>query len=308
MNDFQSCEICGETSWQEVYRGNIRDGAVGRFKEHGLVAQCGGCGVQRLAERLTIPDSFYIHDQYRASLQQSVDTETAFIEQDWLTHYTHQAIWPRSIRGIAIADIGCGVGSFLDTCQGLAQTIIAVDPCQPFHASLQARGYKVYGTVSDIDCSLLGTVDLATSIQVIEHVSDPVGFLRGIRPILKPEAELLITTPNRNDILMNLIPDVFSKFFYRSAHRWYFDAESLARCSRLAGYRVIANKTMHKYGMSNMLQWLRDGKPKGFASLAGIGPVADSFWKGYLEQTGQADMLCMRLVPDTSRPPCESEK
>ena len=300
MDDFHSCEICGETSWQEVYRGKIRDGTVGRFKEHGLVAQCGGCGVHRLAEALTIPASYYETDQYRASLQQSVDSETAYIEQDWLAHYVHQAIWPRSIRGIVLADIGCGVGSFLDTCQGLAKTIIAVDPCQPFHAALRARGYNVYGTASDIDLSLLGTVDLATSIQVIEHVSDPVRFLREIRPILKPEAELLITTPNRNDILMNLIPDVFPKFFYRSAHRWYFDAESLAECARLAGYRVITNETMQKYGMSNALQWLRDGEPKGFTAVAGIGPVADSFWKGYLEQTGQADMLCMRLVLDTS--------
>ena len=47
--------------------------------------------------------------------------------------------------------------------------------------------------------------------------------------------------------------------------------------------------------MANMMHWLRDGKPMGFTPLEGIGPAADGFWKGYLEQSGRGDTLCMKL-------------
>ena len=297
---FGKCEICGTQDWRAAYQGRIRDGTVGKFKEDGLVAQCGGCRVQRLIETCTIPDEYYESDQYRKSLQQSVESEKAFIEQDWATRYTHDALWPMSMRGKTIADIGCGAGSFLDTCRGQAAKQIAVEPCVPFQPSLRKRGYHVFGSTRNAATAFPASADLIVSIQVIEHVSDPVSFLSDMRPLLKKKGggTLLITTPNRDDILGSLIPEKFLEFFYRSAHRWYFDADSLACCAQRAGYRVVKTSSLQKYGMSNMLQWLRDGKPMGFATLPGIGSVADGFWKGYLEEIGRADTLCMNLQLD----------
>lgn len=300
LSDFDRCEICEAQDWRGAYQGRIRDGSVGKFKKGGLVAQCGGCGVQRLIEVCAIPEEYYESDQYRKSLQQSVESEKAFAEQDWATQYTHDALWPMTIRGKTIADIGCGAGSFLDTCRGQAARQIAVEPCVPFQASLCERGYQVYGSTRDAAAAFPASADLIVSIQVIEHVSDPVGFLRDIRPLLKRDGMLLITTPNRNDILGSLIPDKFREFFYRSAHRWYFDSDSLAGCAQRAGYRVGNVGSLQKYGMSNMLQWLRDGKPMGFTTLPDIGPAADGFWKGYLEEIGRADTLCIKLQLDDS--------
>lgn len=300
LEEFGNCEICGARSWNAVYGGRIRDGSVGRFKEGAIVAQCGGCRVQRLVESFTIPDDYYESDQYRKSLQQSVESDTAFAEQDWATRYTHDALWPQSIRGKEIADIGCGAGSFLDTCRGQAARQIAVEPCAPFHASLRDRGYDVFGSSKEAAAVCPGVADLIVSIQVIEHVSDPVSFLRDIRPLLKPDGELLITTPNRDDILNSLLPQRFGEFFYRSAHRWYFDLSSLSECARRAGYQIVASRCLQKYGMANMMQWLRDGKPKGFTQLEGVGPAADGFWKGYLEQAGRGDTLTIKLRADSA--------
>lgn len=297
---FGKCEICGTQDWLAAYQRRIRDGTVGKFKEDGLVAQCGGCSVQRLIETCATPDEYYESDHYRKSLQQSVESEKAFAEQDWATRYIHEALWPLSIRGKTIADIGCGAGSFLDTCSGQAAKQIAVEPCVPFQSSLRERGYHVFGSTRDAAAAFPASADLIVSIQVIEHVSDPVGFLRDMRPLLKRDGTLLITTPNRDDILGSLTPEKFLEFFYRSAHRWYFDTDSLTGCAQRAGYRVVKTASLQKYGMSNMLQWLRDGKPMGFATLPGIGPVADGFWKGYLEEIGCADTLCMKLQLDDS--------
>jgi 2-polyprenyl-3-methyl-5-hydroxy-6-metoxy-1,4-benzoquinol methylase len=292
---FENCEICGKRDWASIYQGRIRDGAVGRFKEGALVAECKGCGVQRLDESACIPNSFYDSDEYRKTLQQSIESEKALIEQDWTNRYTHDALLPQTVRGKVIADVGCGIGSFLDSCKGQAKTLIAIDPCEPYWASLKAR-YSHFGTVEAAAAEFRGKVDLAVSVQVIEHVPRPVEFLRGIRPLLNDASgELLITTPNRDDILMKLLPQKFPEFFYRSAHRWYFDMKSLITCARQAGYQVEGSRFLQKYGLANTMQWLRDGKPKGFAPLDGIGPAADGFWKGYLEQTGSGDTLCLKL-------------
>ena len=292
---FENCEICGKRNWVAIYQGRIRDGAVGRFKEGALVAECKGCGVQRLDESACIPDSFYESDEYRKTLQQSIESEKALIEQDWTNRYTHDALLPQMVRGKVIADVGCGIGSFLDSCKGQAKLLIGIDPCKPYRTSLEAR-HKYFGTVEAAAAEFRGKVDLAVSIQVIEHVPKPVEFLRSIRPLLnEASGGLLITTPNRNDILMKLLPQKFPEFFYRSAHRWYFDMKSLITCAQQAGYQVEGNRFLQKYGMANTMQWLRDGKPKGFAPLDGIGPTADGFWKGYLEETGSGDTLCLKL-------------
>lgn len=294
--EFSSCEICGARDWATVHQGRIRDGTVGKFKRDALVAECTGCGVQRLDEASCIPDFYYESDDYRKSLHQSVDSAKAFAEQDWTTRFTHELLLPYTVRSKVIADVGCGVGSFLDSCKGQAGDLVAIEPCVPYWNSLRARGYHVFGSTNEAAEKFQDSVDMAISIQVIEHVLNPVEFLKGIRPLLnRSSGELLITTPNREDMLMKLIPEKFSEFFYRSAHRWYFNMNSLAACAKLAGYQVSGSRYLQKYGMANALHWLRDARPMGFARLEGIGPAADGFWKGYLEETGSGDTLCMKL-------------
>lgn len=116
----------------------------------------------------------------------------------------------------------------------------------------------------------MGQVHLATSFQVIEHVTNPRAFLADIRPLLTPDGELLISKPNRNDILMDLLPDVFHSFFYRVVYRWYFTAEAPAACSAAAGYAVVDTRFVYRYGMANALQWMRDRKLAGRKRLSAI--------------------------------------
>ena len=144
---------------------------------------------------------------------------------------------------------------------------------------------------------MLGRSLVRRSLQVIEHTANPRAFLAEIRPLLSKTGSILISTPNRQDILMDLLPDDFSKFFYRVVHRWYFDAEALADCARRAGYAVLSTRYVHRYGMANALAWLRDRRPSGMARHPAIEPMADDLWRSYLESTGRSDCLYMLLQP-----------
>ena len=294
---FEACVVCGAQNWGAVYRGAIRDGSFGNLRDGAVVSRCGGCGVERLAEEFCKHESFYQSAEYREHLAQAADTEAYFRIHDELQIFTLEAIWPRSIRDQTVADIGCAGGSFLDHVAGVAKEIVAVEPSGNYHEGLAARGFHVYPYVSDVPAKYEGSVNFATSLQVIEHVENPRQFLADIRPLLAENGLLLVSTPNRRDILMDLLPDNFPSFFYRVVHRWYFDAPSLARCAKVAGYTVTETRFVHRYGMSNMLAWLRDRAPSGLAPLPNIDALADRFWKGYLERAGLSDTLYMTLRP-----------
>lgn len=295
----RNCEICGGCDWHVVHRGAIRDGAFGSVREDGLVIRCGDCGVDRLAERCCPSSSFYEGDEYRSHLAQSVNAECFFDAHDELQIFTLETLWPRRLRGRTIADVGCAAGSFLDHVAGLAGRLLAIEPSTIYHESLRARGYTVYSYAADAQTSERESVDIAVTLQVIEHTLDPRAFLADIRPLVGSNGLLLVSTPNRNDLLMKLLPDEYPEFFYRTVHRWYFDADSLARCAALAGFIEVERRFVHRYGLSNALAWLRDRRPTGRNRLPGIAVAGDKSWQNYLESSGQSDCLFMIFRPDS---------
>ena len=294
---FEPCAICGRSDWVVAYHGPVRDGTFGALRENAVVARCDGCGVERLAEAFCTPGSFYETDEYRRKLRQELDSESHFRTHDELQIHTLKAIWPTNLRGKTVADIGCAAGSLLDHLRGCTRNQVAVEPYDAYRGCLVARGYRAYPYARDAVTEWAGSVDLAFSIQVIEHTAAPRTFLEEIRPLLAPDGKLVISPPNRRDILFDLLPQDFPSFFYRVVHRWYFDAASLENCARLAGYEVVQMRHVHRYGMANALRWLRDRRPGGHDHLPGIDALADSFWSGYLEQSGRADCLFAVLEP-----------
>ena len=297
INNFDPCEICGAQDWSSIYFGDVRDGIHGCRQSDAEVGRCGECGAERLDESICPDRAFYETDDYRKRLQEELTAEGHNAMADELQIFTQQVMWPASLRGKVIVDVGCAGGSFLDHATGLAAQAVAIEPCSIYHESLKRRGYEVFPYVTNAYEGYTGRIDLAVSSQVIEHVQNPLKFLAEIRPLMAPGGQLIVSTPNRDDILMELLPDDFRAFFYRVTHRWYFDAISLAECARRAGYDVVKTQFVHRYGMSNALAWLRDRCPTGRRRIEVIKPLADDFWLSYLVQTGRTDCLYMVLTP-----------
>jgi 2-polyprenyl-3-methyl-5-hydroxy-6-metoxy-1,4-benzoquinol methylase len=301
QTDFPNCPICGGNSWRVIHDGEVRDGAFGAGRT-GRVARCAGCGIDRLAESLCLPDTAYRTEAYRDRLGQGHDLQRHFDTHDELVRFTLDAVWPHSLRGKVIADIGCGGGSLLDHVAGVAREILAVDPDPGFAASLKTRGYLWSPSTADAAASHSGRVDVAFSIQVIEHVADPRAFLADIGALLAPHGIAIVSTPNRTDVLMDLLPDDFPRFFYRTQHRWYFDDKTLARCADAAGLSIAEVKHVHRYAIANAMLWLRDRRPQGRTSLPPLDPALDLLWRSWLESNERADNICIILKRKESGP------
>lgn len=299
--DFPTCAVCDSDSWRAAYEGPIRDGAFGAWRE-ARVCRCDTCGVDRLAERACLPIESYESVEYRHILKQDHDVARHNATHDELARFTLHTLWPTSLRDKTVADVGCGGGALLDHIRGLASKIIAIDPSEPFEPSLKARGYSWYPSAAAAAQECAGEVDVVLSTQVIEHVDDPVVFMRCIRQLLAPEGFALISTPNRRDILMELLPDNFPPFFYRTQHRWYFDAGSLGHAAKRAGLLVDEVRHVHRYGLANLLHWLKDGRPGGRSPIAPIDGAIDHHWQAWLESNGRADNLSLiaRRAPEAA--------
>ena len=183
------CEICLKHEWNCIYEGKVRDGVFGSYVDSARIWRCCGCEVERLDEHVCIPDSFYETEEYRQKLQQQINTKKFFEIHDDLQIHNLRIVRPLSVfRNSVLADIGCGGGSFLDHIRGMVGRAVAVEPCSLFHESLRHRGCEVYSYAEDVSNSIQesnGILDLAVSFQVIEHVSNPLKFLQGLKGVDK---------------------------------------------------------------------------------------------------------------------------
>lgn len=289
-SDFPSCAVCGADQWQTVHSGPVRDGSFGSWRD-AEVCRCGSCGVDRLAESACLGFDSYQSTDYRQRLEQDHDVDRHYATHDELARFTLEALWPTSLRGKTIADVGCGGGALLDHVRGVAASIVAIDPAVPFSESLKSRGYAWYPSAAAACRDHESKVDIVLSTQVIEHVDDPRAFLADIARLLKPDGIAVVSTPNRRDVLMELLPQAFPSFFYRVQHRWAFDATSLSRCAERGGLVVADLRHVHRYGIANTMYWLKEGRPRGRTTMAPLDGTIDKLWQSWLENNGRADNL-----------------
>lgn len=102
--------------------------------------------------------------------------------------------------GRRVLDAGCGEGYGAALLAESARAVVGIDRPEPVAvARARHRAPNLEFRVADLE--RLGELgerfELVVSFQVIEHLPDPVGFLRGLRECTAPGGEILVTTPNR---------------------------------------------------------------------------------------------------------------
>jgi len=103
------------------------------------------------------------------------------------------------VKNKSVVDVACGVGigsQFLLDAGATRVTGIDIDPVALEYARAE---YKDCNFVAcDAQRLLLAdnSADVIVSFETIEHIPDPLGFLRECRRVLKPEGLFICSTPN----------------------------------------------------------------------------------------------------------------
>jgi 2-polyprenyl-3-methyl-5-hydroxy-6-metoxy-1,4-benzoquinol methylase len=85
----------------------------------------------------------------------------------------------------------------------------------------------------------LAPFDLVVAADIIEHLSNPGMMLDGVKKFLKPDGQLIVSTPNAMGLLAHLRHCV-GRFREGSQHVLCFNALTLAQLLERHGYEVIA--------------------------------------------------------------------
>jgi 2-polyprenyl-6-hydroxyphenyl methylase/3-demethylubiquinone-9 3-methyltransferase len=91
--------------------------------------------------------------------------------------------------------------------------------------------------------TLTQNYDLITSLEVIEHVRDPRGFVWGLAAALAPDGLLILSTPNRTStsrLMMITLAEGLGRI-PRGTHDWqkFLTPEELCALLRDAGLDVV---------------------------------------------------------------------
>lgn len=141
-----------------------------------------------------------------------------------------------------ILDVGCGTGYFLNEAKN--------------------RGWEVYGTEisqKSVDiCSNKGIImkkgflnsddfepdffDVVLSIEVIEHINNPIEEITNFFKVLRKGGLVYVTTPNFNSLLRHKLKSLYNVITYPE-HLCYFTPKSLKKLFNKVGFKTYQLKT-----------------------------------------------------------------
>jgi 2-polyprenyl-6-hydroxyphenyl methylase/3-demethylubiquinone-9 3-methyltransferase len=111
---------------------------------------------------------------------------------------------PTSVRPLAgktALDVGCGAGLLCEPLARLGAEVAGVDAApeniEAAAAHAEGIGLAIRYHAGELASLGLGTFDLVTSMEVLEHVADKKAFLAALAAHLAPGGLMVLSTPNR---------------------------------------------------------------------------------------------------------------
>lgn len=151
------------------------------------------------------------------------------------------------IDGVAgrLLDVGCGTGDFLSHAASAGWSVRGIEPSRLASERARARGLDVFGGTLEAACGSHDGhgYDAVTMLNVLEHVPDPVTYVRQCRSFLRPGGSLAIVVPNDFTLLQEA-----ARAAIGTDRRWwiaapdhinYFDFDSLEALMRGEGFEVV---------------------------------------------------------------------
>ena len=281
-----------------------------RFDKKADVYSCKNCTLVFLDQNsFSFPKNFYEVDYHQTYLTH-VDPDMLDPQKHFEKMLEASEFWINKIRGLLkgdeeVLDVGCSTGHVMVGIKDAAKNV--------FGSELSKKEVEYCSVVLGMNVSdaplrerfSSQRFDLITLIFVLEHIGDPITFLKELKRYLK----LAIVVPNIMDPLVSLyaIPE-FLKFYYCIEHLYYYSPKTLQLVLDMAGYEGVV-ESIQEYPIGNHVNWTYRHKPSETLAARAIPPniqlssSADdaewtNFWgdineryKNYLSSQGYGDRI-----------------
>jgi len=218
---------------------------------HLLFTYCTGCGLIR-------------RELFEAGPPEYVDVSRQTGRR--LPSYASSIVDSLSAAGLkfddAVAEIGSNDGRFLDVLavRGFRH-VTGVEPSRSLAELAASKGHRIEQVGLDARSAaqirLNGRFRAVICRHTIEHVADPLEFLRAIHSILEPDGLLVMELPDAGQLVSDLrIHDLWDE------HLYYFTIGTLRNVALRAGFELVDQRQVRHLDSVNWLVWARASDSK----------------------------------------------
>lgn len=225
------------------------------------LARCTTCDLRFAPTAVNVAvdyDSVYDTPEYIAG--QVEQYRQGFDAAAFARHPTYRAFFdrvPAPADGLLL-DLGCGAGRFLLAARALGWRVVGSD--------VSASALEIARSV--IDAPLMAQTateltadpqryDVVTAFEVLEHVADPLAFVRTAQMLLRPGGHFFATVPNWD---CRLVRETERPDWVPPVHLSFFTAGALRRLGETAGLQDVSVGVVwsdpRPQGMRPTLHWL----------------------------------------------------
>ena len=215
------------------------------FKVRYYLCQTCGFVFQNPGESAAADPAFYA-ETYR-QLYQSTEEPTAkdLRQQRLRAEYQLNLMQNHGVCRLWRAlDIGASSGILMQTIhEAYGGEMIGVEPGNAYRKLAEAKGFKLYPSLEQLQANETAKFDLVTMMHVLEHLEDPLGTLKDIRANLLEDSGFLLVE----------VPNFYAHESYELAHLSCFTEHTLVEMLKQAGYKIM-HLRKHGYPRSETLE------------------------------------------------------
>ncbi|OHD01325.1 MAG: bifunctional 3-demethylubiquinol 3-O-methyltransferase/2-polyprenyl-6-hydroxyphenol methylase [Sphingopyxis sp. RIFCSPHIGHO2_01_FULL_65_24] len=153
----------------------------------------------------------------------------------------------RPLTGKSAIDVGCGAGLLAEPLARMGAGVTGVDAAPENIAAAQehaaGQGLAINYFAGELAALPAATFDLVTSMEVVEHVTDPAAFIGELAARLAPGGLMILSTPNRTMLSKLLLVEAAERVgaVPRGTHDWdqFLKPEELTALLEGVGLEVI---------------------------------------------------------------------
>lgn len=201
-----------------------------------------------------------------------------------------------------VVNLGCGVGPqavvYKNHCKRMVGVDLNAERLEASKVLLKERDVTGYDTVcAPVETTGLpsDSFDTALAIDIIEHLSDPIGILKEAHRLLKPGGELLLSVPAMHDHYVHTFRFIGTLCGWKTqelpeghldAHNSAFTVSGWENLAVSAGFSVVRTRAstlfppLHLYGVPRF--WFTNDGIHAIDSFFCHLPIVKRFGQAYL--------------------------
>ena len=157
-----------------------------------------------------------------------------------------------------LLDFGCGSGWFLELAKNHFDSFGIEFSDQLREILNEKYSIKAFKDFTHVPKGL--KFDVITAFDVIEHLEDPIFFLKTIRKYLKTNGIALIYTPNKNSLGFNYLK-YYNNLLCPPSHLFYFSEDNFKYMCKKTKLKFLSHET-HGLDFGDIYAYLNDRNNK----------------------------------------------